>query len=597
MTGAARKAAAALLVAAGVAGCGQGGPAESVPTLVATVKQYGPVAYRDPIGAIAPDGGHFATAANHVLRLHDLAGDRIRDLPSGLARILHLTWSPDGRLLTEQRDGGGTAGWWVHDVRTGERRPLWPAATVLRATGDSVAADALREIGWSPDGARLAGVERRPGGSLLWVTDTTGSNVMLTSSPAQLSHPLWLPDGRIACLAMENGLQRVSLPCGDIAPRGLERLEAFGPMATSPDGAELYIAIPGDSGFVSLWSWPTGGGAGRLLARFGRDSYGPSVTTDGNLFFKVQDYWTEVATVPADGGSIVRRTNFQAETPSWSPDGESIGVTYGTWRRITDDFRYPDIAQDAGIIPAEGDTPAARPQKIVEASVSEDQGLTWSPNMKWIALHSHQQESDDIWIRPADSPTPLRRISRLGRGAEVGWPRWSPDGRWIIFNGDVVEDGRRSSALWIIGIDQETGDVREPARRVEIGGVDEEVLHAEWLGGSDQIAFSHFSAPDVHTIYRVPRWGGPATLIHRYTSTQRTDGFGTSPDGRWVVFPEPDSAGRLQLARVDVGRGPARHLTSDTTDKTQPSVSPDGRTIAFTIWRYQARFYTIRPGR
>lgn len=588
----------ALLAAAVVAvGCAAGEAPPAGPQLVATVRQFGPVAYRDPTGAIAPDGRHFATAANHLLRLHSLKGDSTRVLDAGLARILHLTWSPDGRLLTEQRDAGGP-GWWLHDPDESARRPLWRTATTFRSGDDSVDADRLRELAWSADGHRLAGIERRGNGSALWIVDTAGAEAAVTISEAQLSYPVWLRDGRIACLAMAGDRQRVTLPCGGTSPPGLDTLEAFGPMAVSPNGSTLYLAVPGDSGFVDLWSWPlAGGGGGERLARFGRDSYGPSVSADGTVFFRVQDYWTEVATIPAEGGAITRRTAFQAETPSWSPTGTSIGVTYGTWRRITDDFRYPDIAQDAGIIPAAGDVPATAPETIVEASVSEDQGLTWSPNMKWIALHSHQQESDDIWIRPADSPTPLRRISTLGRGAEVGWPRWSPDGRWIIFNGDVSAGGRRWSALWIIGIDQETGAVREPARPVDIAGLDEEVLHAEWFGGSEQIGFSHFESPNVHVLYRVPRGGGPATRIHRYTSTQRSDGFGAGADGAWLVFPAPDANGRLQLMRVESASGQVRQITSDSTDKTQPAVSPDGKTIAFTIWRYQAGFYTLVPPR
>ncbi len=64
-----------------------------------------------------------------------------------------------------------------------------------------------------------------------------------------------------------------------------------------------------------------------------------------------------------------------------------------------------------------------------------------------------------------------------------------------------------------------------------------------------------------------------------------------------MVFPAPDSTGRLQLMRVDASGGEPAPVTSDSTDKTQPSVSPDGETIAFTIWRYQARFYTINPRR
>jgi Tol biopolymer transport system component len=72
----------------------------------------------------------------------------------------------------------------------------------------------------------------------------------------------------------------------------------------------------------------------------------------------------------------------------------------------------------------------------------EDQAMTWSPSGRWIALHSHREQSDDIWLRPVDGSAPDRRITLLGRGAEVGWPRWSPDGSTVLLDGASPGAGR-----------------------------------------------------------------------------------------------------------------------------------------------------------
>ena len=44
----------------------------------------------------------------------------------------------------------------------------------------------------------------------------------------------------------------------------------------------------------------------------------------------------------------------------------------------------------------------------------------------------------------------------LGRGAEVGWPRWAPDGRTLLLDG-TTKDGR--GVMFTIGVDQDSGQV------------------------------------------------------------------------------------------------------------------------------------------
>ncbi len=74
----------------------------------------------------------------------------------------------------------------------------------------------------------------------------------------------------------------------------------------------------------------------------------------------------------------------------------------GRWRRVLDDGKYPDIAQEIGVIDVTQPTPAGKPLEVIAQSDSEDQAMTWSPNGKWIAFHTHREMSDDVWLRPAD---------------------------------------------------------------------------------------------------------------------------------------------------------------------------------------------------
>src|SRR3954447_15636020 len=77
---------------------------------VGDAHQLGPVGYRDPAGAISPDGKWIAYSEGRFLRVRPGAGGPSVEFPAGAAQIRTLVWSPDSRTILT--DGSALAGEW-----------------------------------------------------------------------------------------------------------------------------------------------------------------------------------------------------------------------------------------------------------------------------------------------------------------------------------------------------------------------------------------------------------------------------------------------------------------------------------------------------
>ena len=479
---------------------------------VTTAHQAGPVGYRDPVGAVSPDGVWLAYVSNRHLFLHRIEGSSTTELLPAENTKGMVIWFPDSRsLAVVEVPFGASPQWFRYDVATGKREAL----------------------GGPP---------------------VTGNQA---AKPPSLSEKTW------------------------------------GATAYSPDRRSFYYSVPNARGTLDLWSRNLDTGDARQLTQFDRDTYDPSVTSRGDVLFKVQIFSAVVGSAPAGGGPTRVLTTFQSETPTWSPDGKSIGLTFGSWRRAIDDARYPDIAQDLGIISADDSTPASKPGRIFQASNSEDQGMAWSPNGKWVVFHSHRDKTDDLFLQPADGSQPPRQITT--GGTETGWPRWSPDGRWIAYSSYPGPYMSTRGKLYVLGIDQTTGQVTQAAAPVDIDGQTESAGDPSWMPDSDHIVFeSHDGAPGHKSLAEISRTGGQARKIVDFESDQIFSGISTSPDGKWVAYVAQAPDGTDQIFRVPVGGGTSQQVTSDPNHKTQPSFSPDGARLAFTIWRYDVQFWMLR---
>jgi Tol biopolymer transport system component len=550
---------------------------------LATAHQLGIVGYRDPAGVISPDASRIAYTEGRFIRVLPIGGGVPQTLPAGEGQIRYLAWAGNQVLVAE--DTGAPVRWHTYTFSADGvvRQPLWDGKDVNH----------LRQPAWSADAKSVVALATGKEGAELWRISADGVTRERTPLAGRPSSPAWTPSGDVACITNEGGPPRLSIPCGAPALRFDPDLDVIGPLGFSTDGKQVYFASPNDQGMVELWSADPAKSRARRLTSFSRDAYAPSVAANGTAIFKVQSYRTFLADAPASGGVTRQLTTFQSETPSFHPSRRRLAFTYGTWRRVVDDAKYPDIAQEIGVIDLSQSLPADKPAEVIARSDSEDQAMAWSPNGRWIAFHTHREMSDDVWLRPADGKGPDRRITFLGRGAEVGWPRWSPDGQTVLLDGARKSDGR--SVVYAIGVDQESGTVTSELREVRADGFDGEITHAEWLPSSATAIAIAKVAPGRHAIITLPITGGRPHVVHEFETEHDFPGLAVSADGRMVAFTAPAPDGFFQIFRIPVvGGGKPVQVTSDPSHKTQPAWSPDGARIAFTVWSYDAIFYAMQ---
>jgi hypothetical protein len=467
---------------------------------VATAQQFGPVGYRDPAGALSPDGRWIAYSEGRFLRVRSVDGGPAVGFPPGEAQIRNIAWSPDNRTILT--DGHRTqTGWAAYDRLSGSRRVLWDSP---EGTPD------LRQLAWSPDGRSIAAVAN---GDELRILSPSGALVRAQKNAHRIAFPAWTPAGEVACVATVDGRSRVTIPCGGAAVHTDPDLDVYGPFAFAPDGRTIYLSFANSSGFVDLWAAPSSGGRARRLTSFARDTYAPSVAADGTVLFRVQSYRTVVA---ARAGRR-RRHATARDIPErnavvgagWTTDRHHLRHLAKIDRRCA----LPGHRAGCGHHRACLSAPARRPSCT-------------RPSPKIRRCAGRRTAAGSRFIRTRISPTTSGCARRKGSGAAARQlPRPRHGGGLAAVVARWPLDSLRRRQPNIEGICQ-LGDRRGPGhRRVdEPGGRDRGDRRqrrgepAEWLPDSDHIAVLAKEGPGRHVIYTVSRGGGPARIVHRFES-------------------------------------------------------------------------------
>jgi Tol biopolymer transport system component/DNA-binding winged helix-turn-helix (wHTH) protein len=351
---------------------------------------------------------------------------RITQLTSLPGQYSGPTFSPDGKQIAFIWDGENSVKGDLYVQLVGGEKPLRLTHT---STGHVCCAD------WSPDGRQITfgRCDDNGGGGVFTVPALGGSERKLTDAACQFGfagYAKWTADGKSLVLAdrctpdAPPGIMVFSLETG--VKRCLHSPPAdedgSSDLSLSPDQKTVAF-LGGGTGISGIDTIAFSGGNLRHLTS------GPIDWADYTLMWSPDGKYItfesrgRMARVPVAGGPVEFIPVFP-KIGVLSPDGRRLAyVEPGmVWSS-------PPVVWCAKLANAGGKVVS---QSSVLVSARGNSSAQLSPNEQQLVFRSIRSGTDQIWRSNADGSDPLQ-LTFFETGFP-GTPRWSPDGKWIVFD-------------------------------------------------------------------------------------------------------------------------------------------------------------------
>lgn len=211
-------------------------------------------------------------------------------------------------------------------------------------------------------------------------------------------------------------------------------------------------------------------------------------------------------------------------------------------------------------------------------------GPAVSPDGRWVAFttttvkEAENKRHSEIWMVATTGGDPIRLTSP---SLESSGPRWSPDGKLLLFSSSRPGSKART---WALRMDRPAGEAFEVDSLPE-GSVTSD---GQTLVYTDTTAWKRDSTQKDPYEKMAPMARPPFQAITKPLDPARFDGrhitdLGYKFNGRGFI-PGPREARRWNPAQIwtrPVAGGPKRQLTNAVYSHREVAVSPDGRWIAF----------------
>jgi Tol biopolymer transport system component/DNA-binding winged helix-turn-helix (wHTH) protein len=330
-------------------------------------------------------------------------------------KISVRTWtmrpSPMPTFFTAPLDGGGPL------VRTEVSPEILKTAADVAGTGISSWADPDSQFSWAPSGTAIYFERTFRGARNIWRMNVDPQTLRATA------------------------IERLTT--------GTDLNSDF---SLSSDGRKLAFAS--ESRKVQAWMFPFDAkrgrvtGSGKAMTSPGMEAWEASLSPDGHrLAFQAiragrWELW-EKSLVDGQESPIKMDDSYVRNEPQWSPDGTRLAYVR---MRPTGEVQAVIWSKDRGEEP------------LTNASPLGMFVFDWSRDGKslllsWDNPEGHQSE---IWEMPAtgsDAEAKARKLIACDTKTQLWQSRYSPDGRWILFEAELNKSNGHQSKIYVTPAD------------------------------------------------------------------------------------------------------------------------------------------------
>jgi len=418
----------------------------------------------------------------------------------------------------------------------------------------------------SPDGSQIAFVEGNIGKGLLYVRDLESNTPRKLEGTIGASSPFFSPDGRWIGYFSPGKLRKISVDGGrpiDLAESNLDRGATW-----CPDGS-IVFAPSATSGLLRL---PPGGGAPQTLtqvdvARGERTHRWPAVLPGGReaaftvgMASQPGDY--ENATIDAvelatgKRRSLVRGASMVRFTPSGlmllGREGQVLSMPLAEARGQLAENATQVLERVSGV-PASG---------IVHFDVAGDGTLVYAEG------DTHTDEMDVVWFSRSGEMQPLALA--VGQYRVL---RFSPDGRRVAIAAGA--GGGRGGDVTVF--DPASGAVS----RLTFDGRSWSPI---WTRDSKSVTFLTLTPSGAEEFRQRPADGSTdAVTIAHFDRAKARAPVAWMPDGSLLFWEDGGAGSAGNLLYLPPGGGEERPFANSPAIEIQPSVSPDGKFVAYAF--------------